>query len=359
MRLEWKDNYEETLAHHLQWWQGTGCVVSKYWQSLPAARPHENVPDPGAPKDLLQLYTDPGFRARRTCHCLSRESLAGDILPFAWTDLGPGSLACLLGAEPVFTEETTWYEPCLDEMENTLPLRFDKDNKWWLLTRDILCTNIKHSQNRYLTPCPDLVENLDILASLRGSQQVLMDMIERPEWVKQCVSEINGVYFDVYDAIYEIIKEEDESTSFGAFWLWGPGKTIKVQCDICAMLSPAHFEEFVLPALRVQCEWADNVVYHLDGSNAIKHLDLLLGIEDLDAIEFTPDPNQPPGSNEHWFGLYRRIREAGKSVQVVDARKDEVLRLVRHLGSEGFYYCVADFENEEELWRLYRTVHSD
>ena len=36
---------------------------------------------------------------------------------------------------------------------------------------------------------------------------------------------------------------------FGAFRIWGPGKTAKVQCDASAMFSPAMFEQFVVPAL--------------------------------------------------------------------------------------------------------------
>ncbi len=44
---------------------------------------------------------------------------------------------------------------------------------------------------------------------------------------------------------------------------------------------------------------------------------LLLAIEPLDAIEWTPQAGIEPGGNRRWHDLYRRILAAGKSVQVL------------------------------------------
>ena len=40
-----------------------------------------------------------------------------------------------------------------------------------------------------------------------------------------------------------------------------------------------------MPALSEQCQWLDNSMFHLDGSQCIVHLDALLEIDALDAIE--------------------------------------------------------------------------
>ena len=109
---------------------------------------------------------------------------------------------------------------------------------------------------KYCVGCPDLVENIDILSTLRGPQNLLIDMMESPDWIDEKVLKINAVWLD------------------------------------CSM-------------------------FHLDGHQYIPHLDLLLSIESLDAIEWTPDPQVPGGGSSQWYSMYRKILEAGKSVQSI------------------------------------------
>jgi hypothetical protein len=185
--------------------------------------------------------------------------------------------------------------------------------------------------------CPDLIENVDILAAMRDPQRVLLDFIERPDWVEEKVREINQVFFGAYERIYDIIKRPDGSACFDAFRLWAPGKVAKVQCDASAMFSPDMFSRFVLPALTQQCEWLDYSMFHLDGHQCIQHLDLLLSIDALDAIEWTPDPQVPSGGNAEWYPMYKRILQAGKSVQAIGVKADEVAPLLDAVGPQGMY----------------------
>ena len=211
------------------------------------------------------------------------------------------------------------------------------------------------AQGKYVVGCPDLVENVDIVAALRDPQLLLMDMVERPDWVIEKVRETNQVFFEVYDRIYDIIKLDDGSSVFGAFRLWGPGKVAKVQCDTSAMFSPAMFAKFVVPALAEQCEWLDHAMYHLDGHQCIKHLDLLLGIDALDAIEWTPDPQVPTGGDPAWYPMYRKILEAGKSVQAIGVKPEEVEPLLDAVGGKGMY-IMTTIENEAHAENLLKLV---
>jgi len=97
------------------------------------------------------------------------------------------------------------------------------------------------------------------------------------------------------------------------------------------------FREFVQPALRQQCDWLDYAMYHLDGTQCICHLDALLEIPSLDAIEWTPQAGVEAGWHERWFPLYKRILDAGKSVQILDARVETMAPILRAIGSRGVY----------------------
>jgi hypothetical protein len=311
---------------------------------------HESVPPPAVPASLDERYCNATYRAAEN-HCrLSRSAFPLDVLPVANTDLGPGSLALFLGARPGFAEDTVWFHPCMEqeaEPEKLPPLRFDSCNEWWKLTEEIARRCADLARGKYLVGCPDLIENVDVLSSLRGAQTLCLDMIERPEWVEQKVREINEVWFEAYQRIYEIIRLDDGSAAFGAFYIWGPGKTAKLQCDTSAMFSPAMFKRFVVPALSAQCDWLDQSLYHLDGTQAMKHLDALLAIESLDAIEWTPQTGIETGGNKRWYDLYRRILGAGKSVQVVNVELNELGPLLDGIGTKGVYVLIQ-FKDEQE-----------
>lgn len=358
----WKANWSESKRRFVDWWDRKGVVLGLWWAQEVGHAVHETVPAPVIPATWQERYCNPAFRAAENHYHLSRSVFPLDVLPCAHVDLGPGSLALLLGATPGFSPDTVWFHPCMEtepEPEKLPPLRFDANNPWWRITEDLLRHCAELARGKYFVGCPDLIENLDVLSSLRGAQTLCLDMLERPEWVEQKVWEINNVWFEAYQRIYDIIKLEDDSSAFGAFCVWGPGKTAKLQCDSSAMISPAMFRRFVVPALTAQCDWLDQSLYHLDGTQAMGHLDALLEIESLDAIEWTPQSGIEDGSHPRWYDLYRRILAAGKSVQVVGVKPDEVMPLLDAIGTDGVYILlnVQGVLEADRFDRIYQRQH--
>jgi hypothetical protein len=358
MDAAWKKNWQETKRHFRDWWNREGLVIGGFPGS-PADPPHEQLERPERPSRASEeFYSRTALRARCNHYGLSRMAFPADFLPIADTDIGPGSLALCLGSEPGFAENTVWFNPCMKddpEPEKRPPLRFDPRNRWWKIHEETLRACTALGRGKYLTGCPDLIENIDTLASLRGTSTLFMDMIDRPEWVHEKLREINQAFYEVYQRVYDIIELEDGSSAFGAFRLWGPGKTAKVQCDAAAMLSPAMFREFVVPSLTEQCEWLDHSMYHVDGKEELRHLDALLEIEALDAIEWTPSPGRPLGGDPRWFDLYRRILDAGKSVQAYFVRSSEIVPLLDAVGGKGIY-VLGIFRDEAEVESVLKDV---
>lgn len=348
--MQWKPNWEETRRHFIDWWAHRGLVLGMWGAPPRDGPPHEPAPAPPSPPTLRDRFADGEWRARHNHHVLAHQSFPADVLPVSETDIGPGSLALFLGAEPGFSADTVWFSPTIqhaDPPEDLPPFVFDPSNAWWRATETTLKAAVKLAQGRYLVGCPDLVENIDILAALREPQMLLMDMIERPEWVEQKLAEINAVWFEAYQRIHDLIRLADGSSTFGPFRLWGPGRTAKLQCDASVMFSPAMFRRFVVPGLTEQCRWLDHALYHLDGTQAMGHLDALLEIEELDAIEWTPQAGMESGGHPRWHDLYRRILAAGKSVQVVNVNREEIVPLLDAIGGAGVY-VMTFFSNERE-----------
>lgn len=310
--------------------------------------PHEDAPDPGPHASLEELYLDPDWIAKYWRHRLSRDNFIADHLPITRTDLGIGSLALYLGSEPELAEDTIWFSRCISDPEKHPKLVFDPSNKWWVLHEKIIRKACITSNGNYFVGFPSLVENLDILSAMRDPQELMMDLVERPDWVKEKIAEINQAYFEAYSRIYEIIKLEDGSSAFAGLELWGPGKTALLQCDCSAMISPRMFDEFVLPALAEQCRWLDHSMYHLDGIQALCHLDSLLAIPELDVIQWTPQAGQPLPGDKCWYGLYKQILAAGKSIQINGAHIDSVVPLLDEIGTQGVYIFIDKVDTEKE-----------
>jgi hypothetical protein len=331
--LTWKPDWAAARRSFVGWWAGRDLALCI---TAPKDDPPNDFPAPG-PVSLETRWLDPDYKVRLEFHRMSRTYFGGTALPIFDSDVGgPGSLGLFLGCGGTLADETVWYTPRITDPDTHPPLRFDRSTEWWRRHAAMLDAAKKNAQGKYLVGSPDLIENLDTLAQVRGSAEALADLIERPAWALERIEQINQAFFECYDAVTHWTRDEWGGTTFRAFGVWGPGKTAKVQCDLSCMISAEMFREFVVPAMTRQCEWLDYSIYHLDGSDALHHLPALLSIPGLNAIEFTPEIGDVPcGGSPHWYDLYRRIKAGGKSVQAIGVQYDEVLPLLQAVGPEG------------------------
>jgi hypothetical protein len=96
----WKENWEDTKRHLVDWWNREGLVLGEWGSPLREGAPHENTTAPMKAQSVREQYCAPELRARRNHHDLARRSFPADVLPISSTDIGPGSLALFLGSEP-------------------------------------------------------------------------------------------------------------------------------------------------------------------------------------------------------------------------------------------------------------------
>ena len=347
--MKWKSDWPQARDNLIKWWAGEGLALSL---TAPRREPIKHVPPPpDRPDDAETYWSDPVYRCNLAEHHMAGTCYLGEAFPYFDTLMGPGTLGKFLGATPEFTHDTVWYAPCIEDPDTFGPIRFDPaGNKWWDAHVAVIDEGVRRADGRYLVSIPDLVENLDTLAAMRGPESLLMDLIERPAWIAARLEESCDAFMVVFDTIFEKVRDADGGNAFSAFSIWGPGKTAKVQCDISCMISVDMFRQFVLPTLQRQCDWLDYSLYHLDGEDAWQHLDTLLEIDSLNAIQWTPGDGNPPGGSSRWHDLYRRILAGGKGLQV-GLGSEEVIPLIDTIGPDGLFICTgaADQEAGEKL----------
>ncbi len=359
MSAFWKEDWDRARENLLRWWNLEGPAISVMApkgepraalpppeRELPFCQPNGPKAPPApegnsnafpVPDDPAVLWTDPEIRFRAAEYQMAHTFYGGEAFPYFDTHLGPGNLAAFLGAKPSFSVTDVWYTPTMPDLDGAPPFRLDENNPWFRKQMAIIEHGVTHADGRFLVCLPDLFENVDVLAALRGTSEILVDMALCPDAVKRRIIEINAVFFDVFDRIHDLIRDEHDGNSVSVFDVWAPGRTTKIQVDLGAMFSAEMFGNLVLPGLVEQCRRLDYVMFHLDGSQCLQHLDHVLSIENLKALEWTPDPGEPGGGDPKWYDLYRRIKKAGIAVQAIWITPDEVDPLLEAVGPEGMF----------------------
>ena len=333
---------QRLLERFEDWWRrdNRGLPLMR----VVARRDDPLPPPPPAPKDAAALYTDHDTLLRNMRYNLATHEYLADAFPSLGANFGPGSLALYLGAEPRFAWDTVWYAPCIEDPLTHPPLRYDPENRWWKRHVELIRALKADAGDDFRLDIPDLIENLDIYAAMRDPQEALFDIMDCPDAVHRYVDQIDDVYFTYYDAMADIVRDGDGVTSYTAFSILGKGRVAKIQCDFSAMLSPAHFREYVLPSLRRQTLKLDHTLYHLDGPDAIRHVPALMELERLDALQWTCGAGQPDGACPRWYTIYDQVAAAGKGlwIQLYDGGLDDWIRgaeaLMDRYGKKRFYF---------------------
>ena len=123
------------------------------------------------------------------------------------------------------------------------------------------------------------------------------------------------------------------------------------------MISPRLFDEFIAPELKAQSRMLDYALYHFDGVEQIRHLDTLLSIPTIRAIQWTQVAGQPPCTD--YMPELRRIQRAGKGL-IIHVSADQVETLMRALSSKGLYLLIhvdSRMEADELLRRVGQWSH--
>ena len=317
-----------------------------------------NMPEELKWKDMEDKYQNPQRIVDRYRYFCETHAFLGESFPNLNIDFGPGSLASYLGSEIGFKEDTVWFNKCLDSWDGVPKLTFDPENKWFKKHIQLAKDCQALAGDDVYVDMPDLMENIDVLASLRGAQDILFDLLDEPEMIGERIQEVTDIYYEYYDRFYDIIKDEEGGNAYTVFQIWGPGRTVKLQCDFSAMMSPEDFRKYIQPSLRSQSKNVDHVLYHLDGPAAIKHMDALMEIEGIDALQWTSGDAGPDGTLPDWDVIYDKAIAAGKSiwVKVYSGEFEDwirnVDRIVNKYGSHSLFLLFPEMSMEQAAYLL-------
>jgi hypothetical protein len=292
---------------------------------------------------------------------LDHQTYLGQAVPYHYVERSATAMAGVLGAEmELVNKDTTWATPCFTHVEQVAELVVDRSNTWYRKAIEITRRSVALAPNHHFVASYALGGMTDILAGLYGTENLLVDMIAKPQAVARAMERVKRIWIELFHEVHAIIAGGDAGGgnpgagnpgAVGWAGIWAPGTTFPLQEDSSYMISNEMFRQFCLPHLLDQMAAMDCPFYHLDGVGALNHLETLLQIDALKAIQWVPGAGKE--RLDQWYGVIRRILAANKSVQVYgDA--DEVDGLVANVGARGLLITVrATREQAEQLMGRY------
>ncbi|MFC1503825.1 hypothetical protein ACFL6D_00245 [Spirochaetota bacterium] len=272
-----------------------------------------------------------------------------ESIPYFSPDHGPDQFAAFLGAKLDYSKEsseTTWVESFVKDWKEVLPMSISDDNEVWKSITDYAKILKDHSRGKYLVGICDFHSNIDTLCALRKPEEVCMDFYDYPEVMDTVFLEVRKLYRKVYDKLYEASGMNSETGSIGWVPFWCEGRFATLQADFIAVISPEMSRRYVIPALEEEAETVDRCAYHLDGPDALRHMDDILSIKKIDVIQWVSGAGSAP--QYEWIDVFKKCQAAGKGLMIIGVNLPEIKRLHKELKPEGIVYCV-DTDDKAEI----------
>lgn len=273
-----------------------------------------------APKDELDTsvgppqYEDPRDRilpehmVAAARYGVARTAYYGEGYPHFFVNFGPGVLHACIGGDADFSSpDTVWFPPFLSDIEQFTQLRFHSDGKWWSAIRAATHALLEEAGDEIVVSFTDIGGGADILASAMGTEQLMVDMLDRPHVVRAAIDHCHELWMEAYAENYEWFGGRQDVTT--PWWpVLSRGRTYMTQCDLNSMIGPDIFSDLFLDDLAGIWESVDDGCYHLDGIGTEIHVPALVSRESLRCIQWVPEPGVSPLAHTK---MLRGIQEAG------------------------------------------------
>ena len=352
--FEYKPDFEQVLDRMEEWWSGESDRALAAF-SVPRP-PEERIPYPEKEHaSFRDMWWDTDYQVRRAEARAANQIWMGADLPVVWPNLGPEVFAAFYGCELDYTERTSWSVPNLEDWSDEAvdKIRFDMESPYLKKIDEMTTALLEVARGRFIVGHTDLHPGGDALASFRDPQMLCMDMLTEREAVRRLLGRVTKDFLKVYDHFNDRLAAEGMPASN---WLnlTCRGKYHVPSNDFSCMVSEADFQEVFLPGIVEECRHMDRCIYHLDGPDALRHLDALLDVPEIHAIQWVYGTGNEPWSR--WIDVYRRVQARGKGFFVSGVNIKDLDAAFEAFGPRGAYLRVEGVATEEEGREVLRRV---
>lgn len=344
LELERKPDFLRAMERIYAWYKG--AIIDRVPVRFIAHNSYREREDDGSRWPTLKhRWFDAEYVVESFAAEVELRSWLGETFPVYYPNLGPNVYAAYYGSPLEFEEDTSWAGPIIRDWDDIPRLRL-QENEYYRKIAELTSCALERCSGRFMVGYTDLHPGIDCLAAWRDTQPLLMDLYDSPDRVKEAARVAGADFHRIFDDYDRILKEHRQ---LSVTWMGIPsyGKMHIPSCDFSAMISTEQFTEFCLPGIRDEMRGMTHNVFHVDGSGVANHLDAILELEEVDAIQWVQGVNDEK-SIAQWIPLVRKIQERGKSV-VLNIEREEIPVLMDALDPEGLLLCMAANTAEEQV----------
>ena len=340
--MYYKEDWEKSKERYKALWQGQ--IVDRCCVSITSPRRGYEHMHWGAHGTFLRNRNDPKAVLEDCIASLESTYFGGDAIPQVWMNYGPAGLAAYF-ADFKDDGKTTWYDPVIRSWDADMPV-FDPACAFFCQQIEMAEFLAKEGKDRFILSKPDNSGIMDALAALRGSLDLLVDTLTAPDKVHEALRVLTDAWIYSNNKLYEVTTEGGKSgSSIGWMSIWAPGNLSQLQADISVMISNSQFREFVMPELKNCAASQDYSLYHLDGTEQIRHLDDLLSVNGIGMIQWTSVAGQP--NYMHQFDTLRRIQAAGIGLMLTGVIPKDIETVMENLSHKGLMIMTSAATQDE------------
>jgi hypothetical protein len=268
-------------------------------------------------------------------------------------NLGPEVCSTLFGAELEFGSNTSWSTPIGRTCAEIARMTPNFDNPYWNAIRRATDLSLARGKGRWITALTDLHTNGDLPASLRDPQQFALDLADDIESAAAAVEHVTDFFPQIYDDLWRRLHAAGQPIT-----TWAPalhaGRCYVTSCDFICMISPAMFQRVILPSIVREMRFLERNFFHLDGPNALRHLDALLALPELNGLQWTYGAGNGPAHK--WMDVYRKAQDAGKCLEILCANLADAEAFIGALRPEGVWLAVGGSCSLDEAQAFLRKL---
>lgn len=333
--LKFKNDWAATRERFELWWRHEYFGRCSLAVTAPLANPTERPAPPPAKTIEEQWYDLDAITSRNDYH-FSKTFFGGEALPI-WHPGYPGiaTIPTILGCPFRLDMHTGWHDPLLNDPDgfDIRSVHLDEEHPAYQYHMAVLHRAAKESAGKSIPSVGAFYHGGDTLAALRGTEQLLIDCIERPEVVRDAEDWLMEMWCEFYERSYTAVNGSAQG-SVSWMGLWAPGKTYAVSNDFSYNISTQMFQELFLPAIERQLHFLDYSIYHVDGVNAFRHVPTLCKLPHLQAIQILPGDGQP--SPLYFMETLKLVQAAGKNLHIT-IPPEEVEFALAQLSARGLF----------------------
>jgi hypothetical protein len=351
--LTFKPDYEKTRQRIEAFWEGE--LIDRPVVQFYLPKPPEEcvVLPPSNHASSAERWMDAQYQVDLALALGHNYDFLGDTLPIAWPNLGPEIFSAFYGCPMHFGDYgTSWTEPFLTDWSQIDEVSLDWQHPYLMKLHEMTDALLEAGQGKFIIGMTDWHGGGDAIAAFRDPQNLALDMIENLDKVRTLLARLEDDYFKLYDIFYGKLRRAGQPITS-----WTPliceGKYYIPSNDFSIMVSRKMFDEVFLPGIQRECQFYQRCIYHLDGPGALRHLDSLLAIPELDAVQYVYGAGNE--GIHKWMWVYQKIQKAKKGIQV-NCHMDEIPLVIENLDRRGLFLNVEGVPDRDSAYAMLRRL---